>query len=267
MLSKKMRKNQLKQIWRNGDAAITGWLHIPSSWSAEMLAHAGYDALTIDFQHGFHNIETALAMLQAISTTDTVPLVRAPWNEPVTMPRLLDAGAYGVICPMIETREQCEQFVGACRYPPLGYRSKGPTRARVYGGADYAQHANEEIVTLAMIETAKGLANVDEICSVEGLDGLFVGPGDLALSLTGNWNGLDPTDDVMVEALDTILSAAKRHGLVAGIFCSSADYARSMIGKGYQLVAVSSDTSLLVNAAKQAIAAVRGGSAEVQAGY
>ena len=262
-----MRKNKLKQIWREGGAAINGWLHIPSSWSAEVLAHAGYDSLTIDLEHGFHTIETALTMMQAISTTDTVPLVRCPWKEPMLIQRLLDAGAYGVICPMIETREECEMFVGACRYPPLGYRSKGPTRAKIYGGADYASNANNEIVTFAMIETAQGLANVEEICSVEGLDGIFVGPGDLSLALTGNWAGVDPTEQVVVEAMDTILATVKAHGLVAATYCGTVEYAKMMIGKGWQMVNVSSDTSLLANAAKQANAALRGVSAELTTGY
>lgn len=252
-----MRKNKLKQIWLEGGAAVNGWLHISSSWSAEVMANAGYDSVTIDFQHGFHNMETALAMLQAISTTDTVPLVRAPWNEPVMIQRLLDAGAYGMICPVIETREECEKFIGACRYFPMGYRSKGPTRAKVYGGSDYALHANKEIVTMAMVETAKAVENLDGICSVEGLDALFVGPGDLALTM-GSSQGLDLTEPELVAALDEILAAAKRHNLVAGIFCGTPQYARQMIEKGWQFVTVSSDTSLLSNAAAQSIAAARG---------
>ena len=112
-------------------------------------------------------------------------MVRVNWNTPGDTMRLLDAGAYGVICPMIETRTECEAFVGACRFPPLGYRSLGPTRARVYAGDDYAERANDTIITFAMIETEAGFNNREEIMSVPGLDGVFVGIGDLRLSLTG----------------------------------------------------------------------------------
>ncbi len=260
-----MRKNKLKQIWSEGGSVINGWLHISASWSAELMAHAGYDSLTIDLQHGFHNMETVLAMLQAISTTETVPLVRVPWNEPVMAQRLLDAGTYGVICPVVETREECEKFIGACRYFPIGYRSKGPTRANVYGGADYAQHANEEIVTMAMIETAKAVENLDEICSVEGLDALFVGPGDLALTM-GSSQGIDLTEPELVAALDKILAAAQRHNLIAGIFCASPQYAREMLEKGWQFITVSSDSRLLSSAARRSIAMVRDEVVEEQAG-
>ncbi|RMF77330.1 MAG: 2,4-dihydroxyhept-2-ene-1,7-dioic acid aldolase, partial [Chloroflexi bacterium] len=140
-----MRENTVKTLWQNGEAAINGWLHIPSTWSAEVMAHQGWDSLTIDMQHGMTGYQTALYMLQALSTTDVVPLVRVTWNEPGLIGRMLDAGAYGVICPMVNTREQCEAFVGACRYHPMGYRSLGPTRAKLYAGDDYAAHANETI--------------------------------------------------------------------------------------------------------------------------
>lgn len=256
MLCVIMRKNNLKQIWQSGETALNGWLHIPSSWAAETLAHAGYDSLTIDFQHGFHNMESALAMLQAISTTDTVPLVRAPWNEPVLMQQMLDAGAYGVICPVIETREQCAAFVGACRYPPVGYRSKGPTRAVVYGGADYAQHANDEIVTLAMIETATGLENLDDILTVEGLDGIFVGPGDLGLSLVGAYD-IDTDHPVVAEAIQTIKEKTLAAGLVVGIWCPSAEIACQFASDGFQFVTISSDARLLSLAARTSLEQVR----------
>ena len=142
-------------MWRSEETVVNGWLHIPNSFSTEVMAHAGWDSLTIDMQHGPPEYHAALPMLQAISTTETVPLARVPWNEPGLIMRMLDAGCYGVICPMINTREQAEAFVGACRYPPEGYRSFGPYRARLYAGADYPQYANEEIVTMAMIETRK----------------------------------------------------------------------------------------------------------------
>ncbi len=137
-----MRENKLKCLWQENKTAINAWLTIPSAWTAEVLAHAGFDALTIDMQHGLTDYQTAVTMLQAISTTDVVPLVRVPWNEPAMIMRLLDAGVYGIISPMINNRAEAEAFVSACRYPPLGYRSYGPIRANVYGGDDYFANAN-----------------------------------------------------------------------------------------------------------------------------
>src|SRR5688572_698577 len=118
-----MRPNPLREIWRNGGCALNGWLHLPDSMATEAMAQCGWDSLTIDLQHGTVDYQAALRMLQAISTTAAVPMARAPWNEPGIIMKLLDAGAYGIICPMVNSRADCEAFVGACRYPPLGYRS------------------------------------------------------------------------------------------------------------------------------------------------
>ena len=147
------------------------------------MAHAGFDSLTVDMQHGLSHFESAVPMFQAISTTDTVPLARVPWNEPGIIMKLLDAGCYGIICPMINSADEAAAFVGACRYPPHGYRSYGPTRAALYAGADYAAHANEEVLTLAMIETKAGLENLEAIVQTPGLDAVYVGPADLSQSL------------------------------------------------------------------------------------
>ena len=215
-----MRENRIKTMWRSRETVINGWLHIPNSFSAEVMAHAGWDSLTIDMQHGPPEYHAALPMLQAISTTDTVPLARVPWNEPGLIMRMLDAGCYGVICPMINTREQAEAFVVACRYPPEGYRSFGPYRARMYAGADYPQHANEEIVTMAMIETSEALDNLESIVTVPGLDAVFVGPADLGQSLTGDAR-LDSDEPELVSAIDRILEAAKKHNVETGIFTGS----------------------------------------------
>jgi 4-hydroxy-2-oxoheptanedioate aldolase len=178
-----MRENTIRTIWQAGGAVLNGWLSIPSSWTAELMAHQGWDSLTVDTQHGLIGYDVALPMLQAISTTSTMPLARVAWNEPAGIMKLLDAGAFGIICPMINTRAEAEAFVGACRYAPQGYRSAGPTRASIYAGADYLQQANASIITLAMIETAQAVQNVDDIMSVTGLDGIYIGPSDLAISL------------------------------------------------------------------------------------
>ncbi|MGB1285836.1 MAG: HpcH/HpaI aldolase family protein [Aggregatilineales bacterium] len=250
-----MRENKLKAIWARDEAAVNGWLHIPSSWSAEVMAHAGWDSITVDMQHGFHNMESVLQMLQAISTTDTVPMVRVNWNEPGIIMRVLDAGAYGIICPMINTREECEAFVQACRYPPQGIRSLGPTRARVYAGMDYAEHANDTVVTMAMVETQTAMDNLEAIASVPGLDGIFVGTGDLRLTMTGGIGfGQDDTVDA---ALDTILEMCKKHNLIAGVFTAAPEKAREMIEKGYQFVTVKTDSMLLGEYAAQMIQQTR----------
>lgn len=251
-----MRENRIKAMWRSGETVVNGWLHIPNSFSAEVMAHAGWDSITIDMQHGPPEYHAALPMLQAISTTDTVPLTRIPWNEPGLTMRMLDSGCYGVICPMINTREQAEAFVGACRYPPEGYRSFGPYRARVYAGADYPQHANEEIITMAMIETQEALDNLDDIMSVPGLDAVFVGPSDLGQSLTGNAR-LDSDEPQLMAAMDTILSAANKHGVVAGIYTGSSEYALRMVDKGFRFVTVLSDARLMAMEAERVISAVK----------
>jgi len=143
-----MRKNRLKKIFSDGQTIINGWLQIPSSFSAEVMAHQGWDSLTIDMQHGVIDYPNALQMLQAISTTEVVPMARVNWNDPGQIMKILDAGSYGVICPMINNREQAEKFVQACLYPPKGYRSFGPIRGLLYGGPDYAKHADNEIIEI-----------------------------------------------------------------------------------------------------------------------
>src|SRR5215218_11417844 len=140
-----MRQNALRQAWAQGRRTANGWLAIPSSFAAEVMAHQGWDSLTIDLQHGVIDYQTAVGMLQAISTTDTVPMVRVPWLEPGILMKALDAGAYGVICPMVNTRVDAQNLVSWTHYAPRGTRSFGPVRALLYGGADYPQKANETI--------------------------------------------------------------------------------------------------------------------------
>ena len=261
-----MRRNRLKDILKRGDAVLNGWLHIPSSVSAEVMAHAGYDSLTVDLQHGLSHFERAVPMFQAISTTDTVPLARVPWNEPGIIMKLLDAGCYGVICPMVNTAAEAATFVGACRYPPHGYRSYGPTRASLYAGADYAAHANDEILTFAMIETAAGLENLAEIVQIPGLDAVYVGPADLSQSLGGQ-PGADFEAGPVPEALAHIAEVARAHGVVAGLHSNSAEYAKKMIRSGYQFVTVETDIRLLLGAAKAVTQTIKGTDADAAASY
>lgn len=251
-----MKTNQIKTLWENGQTVINGWLHTPNTWTAEVMATQGWDSLTVDMQHGLMGIETAIQMIQVISNCGVVPLARVTWNDPGMMMKLLDGGAYGIICPMINTRAEAEAFVKACRYPPDGYRSSGPTRASLFAGADYVKHANHEILTFAMIETVEALDNIEGIASVPGLDAFYIGPGDLKLSLTGE-SSMDNTDPVFMEALARILAAARKHRLRVGIHTASTDYARLMIEKGFQFITIKADTVFLREAARQAVASIR----------
>ena len=253
-----MRENRLRTLWKTGGAAVNGWLTIPSSFSAETMAHQGWDTLTIDMQHGMIDDAVLVPMLQAISTTDTVPVVRVPWLEPGILMRALDAGAYGVICPMVNTREDAQKLVAYTHYPPRGTRSFGPLRAVLYAGFDYVQHANDTIVTMAMIETAEALDNLDDILSVEGLDAIYIGPSDLSLAL-----GCRPTFDDLepkaFEAVEHILARAKAHDVVAGIHNGTPEAALKRIAKGFKFVTISSDARLMADGAQQVISAMRAG--------
>ena len=251
-----MRENRLRTLWRSGGAAVNGWLSIPNSFSAETMAHQGWDTLTIDMQHGMIDYSAMIPMLQAISTTTTVPVVRVPWLEPGILMKTLDAGAYGVICPMVNSREDAQKLVAYTHYAPRGTRSFGPVRATLYAGADYAQHANDTIVTFAMIETAQALDNLDEILSVEGLDAIYIGPSDLSLALgcTPTFDDLDPR---AAEAVEHILARAKAHGVVAGIHNGTPESALNRIAKGFQFVTISSDARLIAAGAQQIIGKMR----------
>ncbi len=252
-----MRANRLREMWKADQAAVNGWLAIPNSFSAETMAHQGWDTLTIDMQHGVIDYPAMVTMLQAISTTPTVPIVRVPWLEPGVIMKTLDAGAYGVICPMVNTREDAQKLVAWTHYAPRGTRSFGPIRALLYGGADYPQHANDTIVTFAMIETAQALDNLDDILSVEGLDAVYIGPSDLSLAL-GCRPVFDDVDPPVQQAIDHILERAKAHGLQAGVHNGDPAVALSRVAKGFRFVTVGSDARLMAAGAQQALARMRG---------
>jgi 4-hydroxy-2-oxoheptanedioate aldolase len=247
-----MRENTLKTTWETGRFTLNGWLGIPSSVSAENMAQAGWDSLTVDLQHGLIDYSTAIPMLQAISTTSVIPLARVPWNEPGIIMKLLDAGCYGIICPMINTREQAEAFVRYSKYPPLGERSWGPHRAHLYAGSGYREHANDTILSLAMIETREALENLEGILSTPGLDGCYVGPSDLGLSL-----GYEPKPDreepELLDVIDRILTTAKRNNVRSCMHCGSTDYAKRMIAKGFDSVTVLADSQFILRGAHQVV--------------
>jgi 4-hydroxy-2-oxoheptanedioate aldolase len=239
-----MRPNKVRGLWDNSEAAVSGWLSIGCSYSAEIVGCSGVDCVTIDLQHGMIDFQILVSMLQAVSATPATPFVRVPsCNQPLLM-KVLDAGAYGVICPMIESAEQAKAFVEATRYPPRGARSFGPARGLLYGGADYLQHADSTVVRLAMIESKLGLAAIDDICAVDGLDGIFVGPSDLGLAL-GKGALNDPTDPEVLDAIARCRISAITKGRHAGIFCASGAKAAARVSEGFDFVVPNSDANLL----------------------
>jgi len=252
-----MRENRLRTLWADDKAAINGWLAIPNGFSAEVMANQGWDTLTIDMQHGLIGEDALIPMLQAISTTNTVPIVRVPWLAPGVLMKALDAGAYGVICPMVNTREDAQKLVAWTHYAPMGTRSFGPVRALIYGGADYPQHANKTIVTFAMIETAQALDNLDDILSVEGLDAIYIGPSDLSLSL-GCKPVFDDVDPKAAQAIEHILARAKAHGVVAGIHNGVPRVAKARVQMGFRFVTLSSDARMMAAGSQELLGAMRG---------
>lgn len=252
-----MRENRVRQMWAEGRGVLTAWLTIANSYSAELFAQEDFDAVTIDVQHGMVSFQQAYEMLQAISTGKPAPFARVPWNDPAAIMKLLDGGAYGIVCPMINTAEECERFVGACRYAPTGFRSFGPARGLTYGGPDYFQHANETIVTLAMIETRQAVDNLEEIVAVPGLDAVYIGPNDLSISL-GYGPAGEPDKPETIEAVDYIYATAKKAGVRVGIHCPSGASAKKRLEAGYDFIAIANDARLLAKASKAELADARG---------
>ena len=253
-----MRENLLRKMWAAGQVPVNGWLAVANSFSAEVMAHQGWDTLTVDMQHGVVDYQAMVTMLQAISTTATVPMVRVPWLEPGIIMKSLDAGAYGVICPMINSVDDCARLVSYSHYAPRGMRSFGPVRASIYGGADYTHHANDTIVVFAMIETAQALDRLDAILGVEGLDAIYIGPSDLSLSL-GCKAVLDDCEPKAQQAIEHILARAKAHGVKAAIHNGSTAQARKRIDLGFELVTISSDARLMAAGSQEILSAMRAG--------
>ena len=248
-----MRKNKIKELIKAGKPVINGWLQIPHSYASEVMSKQGYDSLTVDLQHGVVDYPNALQMFKAKSTTDVVPMARVNWNEPGQIMKILDAGAYGIICPMVSNKKEAENFVKACMYPPKGFRSFGPIRGLLYGGADYGKHANEEIMKFAMIETNEALSNLDEIMSTEGLDGIYIGPADLSLAV-----GAEPSFDIpetspVFKVILTILDHAKKNNIIPAIHNMSPEYAQKMISLGFKLVTIGADQRYMSAGAKSAV--------------
>lgn len=245
----------LKHHLLGGGKVVNGWCSIPSAVTAEIMARAGYDAVTIDLQHGLIDYQVALTMLQAMDCHTRATLCRVPWNDPAAIMKALDAGFTGLICPMINTREQARQFASACRYAPLGNRSFGPTRAVQVHGAGYARTANDFVLALAMIETAEAIENLDEILAVDGLDGIYIGPADLGLSL-GYSPSLLPEAPVL-DAISHIRDKVVRAGKIGGIHCGSPAMVREMLDAGFGLASLLTDARMFMNVIADSLAEVR----------
>jgi 4-hydroxy-2-oxoheptanedioate aldolase len=259
-----MRTNTVKEKWARGEVTHGGWLSVPSSFSAEVMAHQGFDWVNIDMQHGVIDYQVALTMLQAISTTATIPFVRVPWNEPGIIGKMLDAGAMGVIIPMVNSVEEAKAAVAACRYFPDGSRSFGPTRAAYYAGADYYGGANDEIACIPMIETRQAVERLDNILSVPGIDAVYVGPADLSITL-----GLPPgmnNSGAFEEARILIAKKCAEHGVVAGIH-ANAGLAAKHAAAGYRMITVSGDAGAIAAQAQADLKVARGAAEGTKAVY
>jgi len=251
-----MRPNRLHELWANDQPALGGWLTVPSSLSAEIFTHSGVDWACVDTQHGSIDYQAAFEMLQAISTGDAVPIVRVQWNDPGYIMKMLDAGAYGIIVPMVNSRAEAEAAVSACRYAPQGSRSYGPGRSVLYAGRDYFAHANETVLGICMIETREAVANAEEIISTPGLDAVYIGPSDLSVSM-----GLPPASDQdapeFTEALEKVVALCQKHGVIAGAHCGTPEVAKKRIGQGFRFVQMVDDAGLLARGAARALEEMR----------
>ncbi|HZP96451.1 MAG TPA: aldolase/citrate lyase family protein [Candidatus Limnocylindria bacterium] len=250
-----MRPNRVKQLLRAGEPALGTFMALGSPLGAEQLAHAGFDWLLIDQEHAAIDATLTQSILQAISTTETVPLIRVPWNSGDWIKRALDAGAYGVVVPMVNSRADAEAAVRATRYPPQGDRSIGGSRTRLYGGNDYVENANDEILLVVQIEHRDAVDNAREILSTPGVDAYFIGPGDLCASL-GLPNSWDPDFPEYWAALEKVQRVATELGVPGGIHASP-HRVTAMLDRGYRFVAVGFDISFMAQGAAAALQAAR----------
>ena len=243
-----MRSNAIRERWARGEPASCLWIDIGWPVSVEALAKLPFDAFTLDLQHSLIDRGTAVQVLQALSLGQGVPLVRVTQNDPAEIGFVLDAGAYGVICPQIETATDCKRFVDACRYGPRGTRSWGPTRGLLYGGADYFTSYEQNILKIALIETVKGVTNMAEIAATPGLDMLYVGPNDLSIDYGGSPTYI-ATDPRVLDAMELSITLAKKHSITSGTYAGSVDVARTAIEKGYHFISVGYASKMMVKSA------------------
>ena len=246
----------LRQRWADGDNLIGGWLSIPATLSAEVMARAGFDYVCVDAQHGTVDYQVTVELIRAIDHGGSVPIVRVPWNEPGIIGKMLDAGAEGVIIPMVNTAEEAAAAVSACRYAPDGgSRSFGPTVGRIRRD-DYFEWARENIAVIPMIETKEAVENLPEILAVPGIDAVYVGPADLSLTLDlppANNDG----DAAFDEAYATIISECEKAGVMPGCHATGS-LVQKRFGQGMRMVTAIADQLALAAGAKADLARARG---------
>jgi 4-hydroxy-2-oxoheptanedioate aldolase len=249
---------RLRELWDARRPMVGGWCSIPSTLSVEVMAATGFDWVCIDTQHGLIGYEDMAAMLQALDARGAPSFVRVPWNEPSAIQKALDAGADGIIVPMVGSAAEAAAAARACRYPPLGYRSWGPVRASLRSPAYDPRGANEGVLCVVMVETVEGVEHVDEIASTAGVDGILIGPSDLSLSSS---HGVETPGDKAsdLKLIETVLAACERHGIVAGIACPTAAHLIRWAGMGFRMFQLSGDVPLLSRAAGAILEEARAG--------
>jgi 4-hydroxy-2-oxoheptanedioate aldolase len=256
--------DQVRQKWRAGDVSYGLWTAIPDPFAAELSALSGLDYICVDQQHGVMDYSDLVSLLPAIERHGVLPITRVPANEPWLIGRSLDAGAMGVVVPMVSTAEQAAAAVAACRYSPHGIRSFGPIRAVIAAGSSDPRQL-ESVLCVVMVETVEGLANVEAIAATPGVDAIYVGPADLALSL-GLEPKLEATEPRHAEAIAAIQKACTQSGIAAGIQCSDGAAARLQAQAGFQMVTVAKDSALLQAAVRRELRVARGGDAATGVG-
>lgn len=251
-----MAIDRVRERWEAGQTALNAWLVLEGGTSAAAVAAAGFDAVTVDLQHGRATEASLAELARAIEAAGAVPFARLRWNDPAEVMRTLDLGVRGLICPMVGTRADAERLVAACRYPPEGVRSYGPIAGAFGVGSDQIAGARERVLVFAMIETAEGFGNLDEIAATPGLDGLYVGPADLSLGL-GLTSFADLRDERLLEALDAVVDAAHRHGVAAGVHAPSSERSVEMTERGFSFVTPAVDVDLLADRAARVLSDLR----------
>jgi len=231
----------LKDKLKAGDQTVGVWMGIPSPDVTLALAQMEFDWFVYDNEHSALNEQITQNLMMVTRGTDIVPLVRVAWNDPVLVKRALDIGAYGVIIPWINTKEEAIKAVQACKYPPEGIRGVGPRIATI-GDPQYLATANEEVLVIVQIETEEAVKNVDDIFSVKGIDAYFIGPMDLSTSLgvMGKIN-----DSKVVKAINKIFAAGKKAGVSSGIYGMGLDDVKKRLRQGFQFISIASDLGLL----------------------
>lgn len=251
------RINRMKEKWKDGSPAFGLWATMPDPFCAELVSSLELDYICVDGQHGVTDYRSMVSVFQAIRHSGVTPLVRVVYNEPWQIMKALDGGALGVVVPLVNNGEEAARAVAACRYPPAGMRSYGPIRASHVIGARDPRGLTDETLCIVMVETREGLDRVEEIAATPGVDGIYVGPSDLALSLDLP-PSLQVTESEHKEAVDRIREACEKHGVAAGIQCPDGRSAVKMAGEGFTMVTLGSDAALLRVAVQREVEDARG---------